>query len=70
MSLATDYLLLNIGHSTLKWHLSRIKSGSFTIDQVAMFYAPDPQKSVYKTVTRGLEELVKMKPENLPIQLR
>jgi hypothetical protein len=35
-----------------------------------MFYAPDPKKSVYKTVTRGLEELVKMKLENLPIQLR
>jgi hypothetical protein len=70
MSLATDYLLLNIGHSTLKWHLDRIKSGSFTIDQVAIFYCPDPKKSVYKTITRGLEELVKMKAENLPIQLR
>jgi hypothetical protein len=50
--------------------LDRIKSGSFTIDQVAVFYCPDPKKSVYKTVTRGLEELVKIKPENLPIQLR
>ena len=70
MSLSTDYLLLNVGHSTLKWHLDRIKSGSFTVDQVASFYAPDPKQPTYGTVKKGLTELLKMKPENLPIQLR
>jgi len=70
MSLATDYLLLHIGHSTLKWHLDRIKSGSLTVDQVALFYEPDPKKPTYNTVQKGLRELLKMKPENLPIMLR
>jgi hypothetical protein len=70
MSLATDYLLLNIGHSTLKWHLSRIKSGSFTVDQVAAFYQPDPKQPTYNTVKKGLQELLKMKPDELPIMLR
>ena len=70
MSLATDYLLLNIGHSTLKWHLSRIKSGSFTVDQVAMFYEPDPSKPTYNTVKKGLTELLKMKRDELPIVMQ
>jgi hypothetical protein len=70
MSLATDYLLLNIGHSTLKWHLERIKSGSFTVDQVALFYQPDPKQPTYSTVKKGLNELLKMKRDELPMMLR
>jgi hypothetical protein len=70
MSLATDYLLLNIGHSTLKWHLERIKSGSFTVDQVALFYQPDPKQPTYNTVKKGLHELLKMKRDELPTLLR
>jgi hypothetical protein len=70
MSLATDYLLLNIGHFTLKWHLERIKSGSFTVDQVALFYQPDPKQPTYNTVKKGLNELLKMKRDELPIMLR
>lgn len=70
MSLATDYLLLNVGHHVLKWHLQRIKSGNFTVDQVANFYCQDPKLPVYNTVKKGLNELLAMKPENLPIVLR
>ena len=70
MSLATDYLLLNIGHHVLKWHLERIRNGTFTVHQVANFYCQDPKLPTYRTVEKGLRELLAMKPENLPIQLQ
>lgn len=70
MSLATDYLLLNIGHHVLKWHLERIRNGTFTVDQVANFYCQDPKLPTYNTVKKGLTELLKMKPDQMPIVLR
>jgi len=70
MSLATDYLLLNVGHHVLKWHLDRIKSGTFTVDQVANFYCQDPKQPTYQTIKKGLNELLKMKADELPIVLR
>lgn len=70
MSIAVNYLLLQIGHRVLKWHLERIRNGTFTVSQVAGFYCPNPNLPEYNTIQRGLRELLKMKPEEMPIEMR
>lgn len=70
MSLATDYLTLNFGHHTLKWHLERIRVGSATPEQIALSYQPNIKNPEFATIKKGLEQLLKMKTEDLPEGLR
>ena len=66
MTNAANYVLLTFGHHTLKWHLERIRSGSFTAAQIAMHYEPNEKSPARKTIEKGLVDLLKVDPKQLP----
>jgi len=66
MTNAANYVLLTFGHHTLKWHLQRIRLGSATAAQIAMHYEPNEKSPARKTIKKGLSDLLKVHPTQLP----
>ena len=70
MSIAAQYVMLNFGHHTLRWHLAQIRANRTTCDLVAAHYAQDDDNPARRTIAKGLADLLKAKAEDLPESLR
>jgi hypothetical protein len=70
MTNAAQYVMLNFGHHTLRWHLAQIRANRTTCDLVAAHYAPDENSPARRTISKGLEDLLKAKSKDLPESLR
>jgi len=66
MTNAANYVLLTFCHHTLKWPLERIRSGSSTAGQIAMHYEPNEKSPARRTIEKGLVDLLKVDPKQLP----
>lgn len=72
LSTAAYYVTLNYGHHLIKWAIGRIRAGSMTPEQFAESQTADahPRDPKRATIARGLREIMKEKPEDLPESLR
>jgi hypothetical protein len=72
MSIAANYVMLNIGHHLIKWAIERIRAGAMTPEQFAAQHAPGvkPGAPVLRTIALGIREIMHTKPEDLPETLR
>ena len=70
MTNGAQYVLLNFGHHTLRWHLNQIRAGRSTAEQIASYYEPNEKEPLQRTIYKGLNDLLKMKIEDLPETLR
>jgi hypothetical protein len=70
MTNAAQYVMLNFGHHTLRWHLAQIRAGRSTAEQIACYYQPNPKDPEQRTICKGLADLLKAKSEDLPESLR
>ena len=72
MTIAAQYVALNIGHHLIKWAIARIRAGTMTADQFAAQHSPNakPGAPVLATISKGIQDILRAKPEDLPETLR
>jgi hypothetical protein len=72
MTIAAQYVALNIGHHLIKWAIDRIRAGTMTPEQFAAQHSPNakPGAPVLGTIAKGIRDIMKADPATLPETLR